>query len=155
MTKEQCFLAAFNIVVDHLREVVSAAAAEEADWPHQVIAAVRATLGFFAANQDLARLCLLESVSATPTIAVHFRQAVLAAASPLAQGREELTDADSLLPDAESAILGGMVSLAQRAIVVGEADKLADLLPDLTEFALSPYLGLDRALELAAETRKS
>ena len=152
-SKEQCFLAAFEVVGDHLREVISAAGAAEADWPHQVIAAIRASLEFFSANPDLARLCLLESVSATPTIAVHFRQAVLAAAAPLARGRQELADSDSLLPDAESAILGGMVSLATRSIIVDETEKLATLLPDLTEFALSPYLGLDRALELAGETR--
>jgi AcrR family transcriptional regulator len=152
-SKEQCFLAAFEAVADHLREVISEAVAAEADWAHQVVAAIRASLDFFTANPDLARLCLLESVSATPAIAVHYRQAVLAAAAPLARGREELADPDSLLPDAESSILGGMVSLATRSIIVGEAEKIADLLPDLTEFALSPYLGLDRALELAAETR--
>ena len=154
-SREQCFLAAFDAVGDHLREVISDAAAAEQDWPHQVIAALRASLDFFTANPDLARLVLLESVSATPTIAIRFRQAVLAAAAPLARGREELADPDSLLPEAESSILGGPVSLAQRSIVVGETGKLAELLSDLTEFALSPYLGLDRALELAAESRAS
>jgi hypothetical protein len=48
-----------------------------------------------------------------------------------------------------------MVSLATRSIIVGETEKIADLLPDLTEFALSPYLGLDRALELAGKTRSA
>ena len=133
--------------------MISATAAAEADWAHQVIAAIRTSLEFFTANPNLARLCLLESVSATPTIAVHFRQAVLAAEAPLARGRQELADRDSPLPEAESSILGGMVSLATRSIIADETEKLPELLPDLTEFALSPYLGLDRALELAAETR--
>jgi AcrR family transcriptional regulator len=154
-SKEQCFLAAFDLVADHLHEVICAAVAPQPDWPHQVIAAIRTSLDFFTANPDLARLVLLESVSATPTLAIRFRQAVLAAAAPLARGREELPDRDSLLPEAESSILGGMVSLAQRSIITGETDKLADLLPDLTEFALSPYLGLDRALEIAAEAGTS
>jgi AcrR family transcriptional regulator len=148
-SKQDCFLAAFDAVADHLTELISAAVAAESDWPHQVIAALRAALGFFSANPDLARLFLLEAAGATPAIAIRFRQAVLAAVPPLALGREELADPASLLPEAESSIIGGMVSLATRLIVSGEAEQLNELLPDLAEFALSPYLGLDRALELA------
>ena len=110
--KEECFLAAFDAVRDHLEELIAEAAAAEPDWPHQVIAALRAALDFFAAEPDLARLCLLESVSATPTIAIRFREAVLACVPALARGRAELADPDSLLPETESSILGGIVSLA-------------------------------------------
>jgi hypothetical protein len=93
---------------------------------------------------------LFESVSATPTIAVRFRQTVMTAVPPLALGRSELADPESLLPEAERSIIGGMVSLAQRSIIVGETERLDELLPNLTEFALSPYLGTDRAIDLAA-----
>ncbi|HUB98442.1 MAG TPA: TetR/AcrR family transcriptional regulator [Solirubrobacterales bacterium] len=147
--KEECFLAAFDAVRAHLEELVSAAAAGEEDWPHRVIAALRAALGFFAAEPDLARLSLLESVSSTPAIAIRFREAVLAAVPALAEGREELADPDLLLPDTEDAILGGIVSLATRSIVAGETEELFGLLPDLVDFALSPYLGAERAAELA------
>lgn len=148
--KEECFLAAFDAVRDHLAELISEAAAAEPDWPHQVIAALRAALDFFAAEPDLARLCLLESVSATPTIAIRFREAVLACVPALARGRAELADLSSVLPETESSILGGAVSLATRSIVAGETEKLRSLLPDLVEFTLAPYLGAPRASELAA-----
>jgi hypothetical protein len=115
-----------------------------------VIAALRATLGFFAAEPDLARLCLLESVSATPKIALRFREAVLTGVPALARGRAELADPNSLLPEAESSIIGGAVSLATRAIAAGETEKLPELLPDLTDFILSPYLGAERAAAAAA-----
>jgi hypothetical protein len=120
-----------------------------------VIAALRAALEFFAANPDLARLCLLESVSATPPIAIRFRDAVLAGVPALARGRAELEDPESLLPEAESSIIGGAVSLATRSIITGKTEQLAGLLPDLVEFTLSPYLGAERAAELAAESRTS
>jgi AcrR family transcriptional regulator len=152
-SKEECFLAAFDAVLDHLAELIAEAAAPEPDWPHQVIAALRTALEFFAAEPDLARLCLLESVSATPTIAIRFREAVLACVPALARGRSELADPDSLLPETESSIIGGAVSLATRSIIAGESEKLADLLPDLTDFTLSPYLGAERAAELAAGLR--
>jgi AcrR family transcriptional regulator len=151
--KEECFLAAFDAVLDHLAELISAATADEPDWPHQVIAALRAALDFFAAEPDLARLCLLESVSATPTIAIRFREAVLACVPALARGRAELADPDSLLPETESSIIGGAVSLATRSIIGGDTEKLPDLLPDLADFTLSPYLGAERGAELAAGSR--
>lgn len=149
-SKEECFLTAFEVVHDYLAELIEGAAASESDWPDQVVAALRVLLDFFAAESDLARLCLLESVSATPRIAIRFREAVLACAPGLARGRSELADPESLLPGTESSIVGGAVSLATRLIVAGEPEKLPDLLPDLVDFILSPYLGSERAAEIAA-----
>lgn len=153
--KEDCFLAAFDVVRSHVEELIRAGAATAADWPHQAIAALRAVLEFFAAEQALARVCLLEAVSATPTIAIRFREAVLDAAPALAEGRAELAEPDSMLPETEDAILGGIVSLATRSIIADETEKLPELLPDFVDFALGPYLGAERAAELAAETRPS
>lgn len=148
--KEQCFLAAFDAVRDHLEDLIAAATAEQPDWPHQVIAALRAALDFFAAEADLARLCLVESVSATPTIAIRFREAVIGCIPALALGRGE-ADCESLPPNTEDSLLGGVVSLATRSIVAGETEQLPTLLPDLVEFTLTPYLGAERATELAQE----
>jgi AcrR family transcriptional regulator len=150
-TKQDCFLAAFEAVRDHLEEVVAAATAAEPDWPHQVVAALRSALDFFAAEPELARLCLLEPVSATPTIAIRFREVVLACIPPLARGRDQLP-AGSTLPDStEDSLLGGIVSLCTRSILAGETERLPALLPDLVDFTLNPYLGPERAAELAAE----
>jgi AcrR family transcriptional regulator len=151
--KEDCFLAAFDLVYDHLRGLVADAVADIDDWPHRVEAALRVGLRFFAAEPDLARLCLVESVAATPTIAIRFREVVLACEPPLARGRAELDDPDSLLPGTEDAILGGIVSLATRSIVSGEAESLPTLLPDLVEFALGPYLGAESTAEMLEELR--
>lgn len=150
--KEACFITAFDTVRGHLEQLITAAASAEEDWPDQVIAGMRVALEFFAAEPDLARLCLLEPVSATPAIALRFREAVLACVPALAEGRSELADPDSLLPETEDAIIGGIVSLATRSIVAGETERLPALLPDLVDFALSPYLGAERAAELAAES---
>jgi AcrR family transcriptional regulator len=153
--KEECFLAAFDVVRDHLETLVGSAAAAEDDWPHRVIAGLRAGLEFFATEPRLARLCLLEAVSATPAIAIRFREAVLAGAPALAEGRAELDDTDEMLPETEDAILGGIVSLTTRSIIAGETTKLPELLPDLVDFALGPYLGAERAAALADESRSS
>jgi AcrR family transcriptional regulator len=151
--KEQCFLAAFDAVRDHLEELILAAIADQPDWPQKVIAALRAALRFFAAEPDLARLCLVEPVSATPTTAIRFREAVLACLPVLERGREEMPDGQSLPPSTEDSLLGGIVSLATRSILAGETERLPALLPDLVDFILSPYMGAERAAGLAAEAR--
>jgi AcrR family transcriptional regulator len=151
-SKEECFLTAFEVVHDHLQALIADAVSGIDDWPHQVVVALRAALDFFAAEPDLARLCLVESVAATPTIAIRFREVVLACEPPLARGRSELDDPDSLLPGTEDAILGGIVSLTTRSIVSGETKNLSALLPDLVEFSLRPYVGAERAADLARES---
>ena len=148
--KEECFLATFDAVRDHLAELIENAAAAEGEWADRVVGALRSLLEFFAAEPDLARLFLLESVSATPRIAIRFRETVHACVPGLAGGRAELADPDALLPDAESSIIGGGVSLVARKVAAGETDRLPELLPDLTEFTLSPYLGAERSLAIAA-----
>jgi AcrR family transcriptional regulator len=150
--KEECFLAAFEAVRDYLEERLAGAAAAESDWPAQVIAALRSALEFFAAEPDLARLCLIEPVSATARTAIRFREAVLACIPALAKGRELLPAGSSLPESTEDSLLGGIISLASRSILAGEAARLPQILPDLVEFSLSPYLGAERAAELAAES---
>lgn len=149
--KEDCFLAAFDAVRDHLEAIVLRAIAGQPDWPHCVVAALRAVLEFLAAEPDLARLCLVEPVSATPSIAIRFREAVLACAQALESGRRESVDGSSLPPSTEDSLLGGAVSLASRSILAGETEQLPALLRDLVEFTLSPYLGAERAAAIAAE----
>lgn len=151
--KEDCFLAAFDAVRDHLEALIREAAAGEEEWPDQVVATLRAALEFFAAEPELARLCLLESVSATPAIAIRFRDSVLACVPALARGRDGLDDPDTLLPETEAAIIGGIVTLATRSIVAGETKSLPDLLPDMVDFALRPYLGAEAAANFAHQSQ--
>jgi AcrR family transcriptional regulator len=149
--KEETFLAAFDAVRDYLENRLAAAAAAESDWSRQLVAVLRTALAFFADEPDLARLCLLDPVSATPTTASHFREVVLACMPALAKGRELLAEPEALPPNTEDSVLGGILSLTSRKVATGEAEQLPSLLPDLVEFALSPYLGSERAAEMAAE----
>lgn len=149
--KETCFLAAFEAVRDHLESLVRAAVAPEPDWVRQVVAALRTALEFFAAEPDLARLCLVEPVSATPAIAIRFREAVLACVPALARGRAEAKEGDLLPASTEDSLLGGWISLVSRPVLAGETEELPALLPSLAEFAFIPYLGAERAAEISAK----
>jgi AcrR family transcriptional regulator len=151
-SKEQCFLAAFEVVVSHLRELVAEAVEGISDWPQRTISAGRAALGFLAAEPDLARLCLVESRGAGPAVTARFNEAVGELAPLLRQGRAERPAGERPLPDStEDSTIGALVSLAYRKAAAGEAARLEDLLPDCIELVLLPYLGPGEAARLAHE----
>jgi AcrR family transcriptional regulator len=150
-SKEEAFLTAFDAVIDHLNDLISEAIREHSgDWPQQVIAALRTGLEFFAQEPELARFCLLEPVSATPRIAIRFREAVLEAVPALEVGRTEIGNGGSLPASTEDSLIGGVVALAGRSVLTGDPAGLPEVLPDVVEFVLSPYLGPKKAQELAA-----
>jgi len=152
-SKEACFLAAFEVVVIHLRELGAEAVEGIEEWPRQAIAATRAVLFFFASEPDLARLCLVESRGAGPAVQARFNEAVGEAAPLLRRGRAERSDGERPLPDStEDSVLGSLVSLAFRKVAAGEAEGLPELLSDCSEFVLAPYIGHDKAARLARAT---
>jgi AcrR family transcriptional regulator len=151
-SREQCFLAAFEVVLDHLRELVGEAVAPLSGWPGRAIAATRAVLAFLASEPDLALLCLVESRGAGPAVTERFNRAVGEIAPLLRQGRAERPAGERPLPDStEDSVIGSLVSLAYRKVAAGEAARLEDLLPDCAEFVLAPYLGPAEASRLARE----
>jgi AcrR family transcriptional regulator len=149
--KEECFLAAFDVVVAHIRDLVAAAVDSAPDWPRQAVAAAREVLAFLASEPDLARLCLVESQTAGPAMAKRFHGAVRELVPPLERGRAERAGERPLPPNTEDSTIGALVSLASRKVAAGEAAALEDLLPDFSQFILSPYLGPDEAERLARQ----
>jgi AcrR family transcriptional regulator len=147
--KDECFLAAFGVVVGHLRELAIEATASAGDWPEQAIAAARAVLLFFADEPDLARLCLVESQAAGPAVSARFHGAVHEVVPYLEQGRGLRASERELPPTTEESTLGALVLLAGRKVAAAEATQLEELLPEFAEFILAPYLGAEAAGRLA------
>lgn len=150
-SKEECFLAAFEVVVGHIHELGAEAVEGIPDWPRQVVAASRAGLAGLASEPDLARLCLVESRSAGPMITSRFSEAVNELVPLLRLGRAERSSERSLPDSTEESTIGALISLAYSKVSAGEAAQLEQLLPDFTEFILSPYLGAEEAAKLARQ----
>lgn len=150
-SKEQCFLAAFEVVVGHLRELVAEAVEGVDGWPERAVAATRAALAFLASEPDLARLCLVESRAAGPAVAARFNEAVGELGPLLRQGRAERPEGERLPGSTEDTTVGSLVSLAYRKVAAGEAERLGDLLHDCVELVLLPYLGPAEATRLARQ----
>jgi AcrR family transcriptional regulator len=148
-SKEEAFIASFDVVADHLTQLIAEADPAEAEWPQRVISALRVCLEFFDAEPRLARFCLVAPFTATKLIAAHCRDKAAIAVPFLLTGRD-LHGADDLPASTEDSLLGGVISQVSRSILA-EATPLVALLPDLVEFVLAPYLGPEQARELAAQ----
>lgn len=148
--KEACFLAAYEMVAEHIRVSMQAAAESFAEWPQKVRAALATMLRFFADEPELARLCMIEPVAAGGEIAARQRASMQGLVEILKAGRPE-RGGDRPLPEAtEETLVGGIVSLIVREISAGRTAELEKLLPDLVELTLGPYLGAEEAERLAA-----
>ena len=100
----------------------------------------------------VATILLVPASSAGPAVAARYRAAVDAVEPFLAQGRDERSASDRKLPDStEETVLGALASLASRKVGAGEAERLPELLPDIAEFILAPYLGAAEAASLSRE----
>jgi AcrR family transcriptional regulator len=152
-SKDECFVAAYDTVMAELRERVSAAFEGADDWPHAVKAGIGAMLEFLAAEPSLARLCMVEALVAGPVVVERYDAAIQSFVPYFQSGREGRPPEvlARLSPTTEEALVGGMVSLISRRIIAGKAEELEELLPDLVEFTLTPYVGSAEAAKLAQE----
>ncbi len=151
--KEEAFIVAFDAVAEHVRVLIAEAiAAADDDWSRQWVAALRTTLEFFDEEPALAGFCLVAPFTATPQVVTHCREVIGSAAPHLAKGRRP--DRPGLPDSTEDSLIGGVIAQLSRSII-NDSGPLIDLLPDLVEFGLSPYLGADPAREIAESTRDS
>lgn len=148
-SKEECFLAAYDLIGTHLREAATEAAAHHREWPERVRAQLEALLGAFAANPDLARFFLIAPARAGSGIAARYRLAMERAIATLGEVAPPPAASRRPSPAAKQAMVGGTAALIVRKVEAGEGDRLPDLLPDLLELVLTPYLGREEAQRLA------
>jgi AcrR family transcriptional regulator len=136
--KEEVFLAAFDAARDEvLRRVEEGAEADDGDWQERVEGGLAAFLGYVAEKPSLARMCMIEALQATPTTAERYEDADKA----FVELTRKVLPKDERVPGttAES-LVGGVAYIVRRQIDRGEAEQAEDLLPELTEFMLAPYL---------------
>jgi AcrR family transcriptional regulator len=137
--KEACFVAAFDRAVLETGAELQEAGEGEADWRKRVGAALGALLAAIAAQPARARLCLVEAPTGGPALSDRYESTLDAAAAQLRRGRL-LESAPRDLPETvEEAAVGGIAWLLRQRVELGRLDGLEDLLPKLTEIALSPY----------------
>ncbi|HEY3492391.1 MAG TPA: TetR/AcrR family transcriptional regulator [Solirubrobacterales bacterium] len=150
--KEDCFLAAFDRIVEEGTEAVAAAVAGAEGWPEEMVAALDCLLELAAADPQRARIALVEVQAAGPRAYDHYKEVVDRAAPKLRQGREFSQEAAMLSDALEEAILGGITWIVHQRLAKGELGDPDALVAETIQIALSPYLGDEEAKRLAAAT---
>jgi AcrR family transcriptional regulator len=149
--REACLLALFDEAFEETRRRTEAAISSTSDWPGQVRACIAAFLEYVVEEPAIARACLIESMTAGPAAMQRYERALRAYSPILRQGRELAGGPDGLPGTLlEDSIVGGIVWMVHQRLLRGELEEIPALLPTMTEFALGPYLGEERAAAIAA-----
>jgi AcrR family transcriptional regulator len=148
-SKEECYLHAFELINEHLAGTMETAGADGSSWPGQVRARLAAMLATYAANPDLVRFTLVVPLRAGADIAAHQRAALERILQTLTEGRPRSKGVKEPSVAIEQALVGGLVGVIARKVEAGQGERLLDLLPDLTELFLTPYIGREKAVRTA------
>lgn len=144
--KEGCFLALLDGAAGRAEKRMWEAAEAEEAWPEAVAAAVRTLFELIVAEPVLARVCLVESLTAGPKAVARYEAALRSAVPMLVPGRQLKPRKAELPATLEDTLAGGVLWIAYQRLIVGEADRLPQLLPEALEFVLSPYMGEEEAV---------
>jgi AcrR family transcriptional regulator len=141
--KEEVFLAAFDAGVGGALQRIEADCAEvEGGWEEQVRAGLASFLRYVAENPALARMCMIEALSATPTATERYE----AAMQRFVDLTKRALPQDEQLPQTiEETLIGGVAWIVYQQIRREQAEQAEDLLPELTEFMLAPYKSAERS----------
>jgi AcrR family transcriptional regulator len=149
-TIEDIAIATFDKGVEELRPLVLEAYRSESEWPRQIRAILAVLLASFAEYPERARFLTAEPFVAGPVLARRHRAAIEELVPFLRKGREMRSEGADLPETTERGIIGAVNSMVARRLTAGRGERLQDLLPDLTQFVLTPYVGGAEARRIAA-----
>lgn len=143
--KEECFVAAFDRAVGVATEELARAASGDPaagglSWPEQIATGLRALTQLIPAEQERARLCLVEAQAGGPELSTRFEAALDRVATKLREGRTLDTAPSNLPTTHEEATAGALAWLLRERLEAGAAERLDELYPELIDIALAPYL---------------
>jgi AcrR family transcriptional regulator len=145
--KEDCFGAAYEMIETHVLDSMLAAPGAVEPWPQRVRARLAALLDVLGRDAAVSRCFLVEPLAAGGEVAARYREAMQLLAATL---RPEPPPSELDMEVRDQALIGGIATLIVRRLNAGGGTRLPELLPDLVELALAPYLGREEAKRQAA-----
>lgn len=137
--KEDLFLSALDTTRTEMRVAVEEACERTSSDEDKIVAGIEALLEFIAANPASSRMFMVEAISATPSSARLYEAGV----GQFVELLRKSAPAEADLPETiEESLVGGVAWILQQQIRRGEAEKATELLGELSQFVLSPYLGV-------------
>jgi len=154
-SKEDCFLAAYDVLLEALLGEATDAfeAAPGSPWAERISAALAALLEHLSLHPDEARFAIVEVLAAGPKALARRDAALRQFAGFLEPGR---TETNVELPGITSlAVTGGVNELLYSEILHGAAGRLPSRLADLTFWVTLPFLGAEGATAQRERVRRS
>ena len=148
-SKEECFLAAQEHAMSTALERVVDAAGSFDEWSQRVCAGLGAFLGYVIEEPALARTCMVEALSAGPASVRYYEESQQAFVSLFKLGRDVSPHGGDLPETLEEALIGGVFWILYQRLSASRPEAISELLPELVEFTLTPYLGAESAREIA------
>lgn len=151
-SKDDCFFVAYDAAVARMRAWVaeSCDATAGEPWPVRVKVGLAALLELLSSEPALASMVLVEGLRAGRGVYDRYQGAIEAFVGVLREGAPE-TPGRSEVPEAtDEAVVGGVASMLGRRVLAGEAEQLDQLFPEILEFVLSAYLGVEEARRIVS-----
>jgi AcrR family transcriptional regulator len=135
--KEEVFLAAFDAAVDEAtRRIEQSCTEAEGGWEEQLQAGLAAFLRYVAEQPTLAKMCMIEALSATPAATERYEETM----QRFVELTRRIVPHPEDLPDTiDETLVGGVAWIVYQQIRSDETEKAEDLLPELSEFMLAPF----------------
>jgi AcrR family transcriptional regulator len=148
--KEECFQslfdAAFGSTERAIREQLDAGSRP---WAEQVALALGTFIERIVAEPLLARAVIVETPTVGPAMLERYELATKAFVPLFRQGRELNPRGAELPATIEDTLSGSVFWSAYQRLIVGEAGRLPELLPEVIELVLRTYLGQAEATRIA------
>lgn len=154
-SKEDCFLAAYDVLLENLLGEATEAFESKAGapWAERIAEALGMLLGHLAKHPEEARFAIVEVLAAGPKALARRDAALRQFSGFLESGRSE-SSVD--LPGITSiAVVGGVNELLYSEILHGAAGRLPSRLPDLMFWVTLPFLGADAATAERERVRRA
>lgn len=151
-SKDECFIAAYEAAVGRIRAQVGEAceSAVGKPWAVRVSVAIDALLKLFTSEPALASIVLVEGLRAGRDVYDRYQGALESFVSYLREGAPGNPGGGEVPEATGEAVVGGVASMLGRRVLAGEAEQLEQLFPEILEFVLSAYLGVEEARRIVS-----
>jgi AcrR family transcriptional regulator len=150
-SRDDCFLAAFEAALEQVSERVipawrpsgpdGAVKGVGGRWRDRVRASLEALLVLFDEQPQLARLCVVESLTGGPVVLARRREILDALAKAVDEGRVEARKGGEAPPLTAESTVGGALAVIHARLLDPDGGPLIQLAPSLCSMIVFPYLG--------------
>jgi AcrR family transcriptional regulator len=135
-SKQDCFLATFDVIAAEVGERVGRAYREPEDFRAQLVAALATAMGLVVEEPTAARLAVVESLTLGAAGVAHRERGSRALEAILSQSFERSPSAREVSPLTVRAIAAGIRGVIYRRLRTGRQEELPGLVEELVDWAL-------------------